>query len=75
MRRVNDTFRMKPMVWTTYKEKIKRLSQRIVDTQKPIRILDAIQWDSFNRVRAQEVPISPYAKGGSGVLSEEQSRF
>ncbi len=34
------------MVWTTYKEKIKKLSQRIVDAQKPIRILDAIKWDS-----------------------------
>jgi uncharacterized protein (TIGR02421 family) len=32
------------MVWTTYKEKIKRLSQRIVDAQRPIRILDAIKW-------------------------------
>ena len=34
------------MVWVTYKEKIKRLSKRIVDAQKPIRILDAIKWDS-----------------------------
>jgi uncharacterized protein (TIGR02421 family) len=33
------------MVWTTYKEKIKRLSLRIVEAQKPIRILDAIKWD------------------------------
>ncbi len=33
------------MTWTTYKEKIRRLSQRIVDAQKPIRILDAIKWD------------------------------
>lgn len=33
------------MVWITYKEKIKRLSQRIVEAQKPIRILDAIKWD------------------------------
>ncbi len=33
------------MVWTTYKEKIKRLSQRIVEAQRPIRILDAIKWD------------------------------
>ncbi|MEK6706112.1 MAG: flavohemoglobin expression-modulating QEGLA motif protein [Bdellovibrionota bacterium] len=32
------------MVWTTYKEKIKRLSQRIVEVQRPIRILDAIKW-------------------------------
>ena len=33
------------MVWTTYKEKIKRLSLRIVDVQKPIRILESIKWD------------------------------
>ncbi|MDR3608009.1 MAG: flavohemoglobin expression-modulating QEGLA motif protein [Oligoflexia bacterium] len=33
------------MVWTTYKEKIKRLSQRLVEAQRPIRILDAIKWD------------------------------
>src|SRR5258707_968334 len=33
------------MVWTTYKEKVKRLSQRIVEAQRPIRILDAIKWD------------------------------
>ena len=33
------------MVWVTSKEKIKRLSGRIVEAQKPIRILDAIKWD------------------------------
>jgi uncharacterized protein (TIGR02421 family) len=33
------------MVWTTYKEKVKRLSQRIVEAQKPIRILDSLKWD------------------------------
>jgi len=33
------------MVWVTTKEKIKRLSKRIVDAQKPIRILDSIKWD------------------------------
>ena len=33
------------MPWTTYREKVKRLSQRIVEAQKPIRILDAIKWD------------------------------
>ena len=34
------------MVWTTYKEKIKRLSDAVIDAQKPIRILDAIKWPS-----------------------------
>lgn len=33
------------MAWTTYKEKIKALSQQIIDAQKPIRILNAIKVD------------------------------
>lgn len=33
------------MVWETYKEKVGRLSQRIVEIQKPIRVLEAIKWD------------------------------
>ncbi|HCM41372.1 MAG: hypothetical protein A2Z97_10560 [Bdellovibrionales bacterium GWB1_52_6] len=33
------------MPWTTYKEKIARLSHRIVELQKPIRVLDSIKWD------------------------------
>jgi len=33
------------MIWTTYKEKIKGLSERLVEIQRPIRILDAIKWD------------------------------
>jgi uncharacterized protein (TIGR02421 family) len=32
-------------VWTTYKEKIKDLSEKIVDAQRPIRILNSIKWD------------------------------
>jgi uncharacterized protein (TIGR02421 family) len=34
------------LVWTTYKEKIRTLSDRIVEAQKPIRVLDAIKWDT-----------------------------
>lgn len=33
------------MVWTTYKEQVRKVSERIVEAQKPIRILDAIKWD------------------------------
>lgn len=40
-----NTLNINSMVWTTYKEKVYRLSQRIVEAQKPIRILDAIKWD------------------------------
>lgn len=31
---------------TTYKEKLKEFSQRIVETQRHIRLLDAVKWDS-----------------------------
>jgi uncharacterized protein (TIGR02421 family) len=31
--------------WRSYKERIAALAQRIVDGQRPIRVLNAIQWD------------------------------
>jgi uncharacterized protein (TIGR02421 family) len=30
--------------WRSYKEKVARLSQRVVDAQRPIRVLNAIKW-------------------------------
>ena len=33
-------------MWVTYKEKLKNLSLRLVETQRPIRLLDAVKWDS-----------------------------
>ncbi len=30
--------------WRSYKEKVARLAQRVVDAQRPIRILDGIKW-------------------------------
>jgi uncharacterized protein (TIGR02421 family) len=49
------------MVWTTYKEKIKKLSEVLVDAQRPIRILDAIKWsheidDAFRKSKFKELP-------------------
>lgn len=49
------------MVWTTYKEKLKKLSDQIVDAQKPIRILDAIKWPStfdeqFKKTKYKDLP-------------------
>ncbi len=45
---------MAPQPWQSYKERVARLAQRIVDAQKPIRILNAIKWDpsQFERFRA-----------------------
>lgn len=49
------------MVWTTYKEKIKRLSELVVEAQRPIRILDAIKWPSsideqLRKTKFKEMP-------------------
>src|SRR6185295_18743789 len=32
--------------WRSYKERLARLAQRLVDAQRPIRILNAVKWDS-----------------------------
>src|SRR5690348_2955673 len=34
------------MVWTSYKEKIKSLSDKIVEAQKPIHVLNAVKWEN-----------------------------
>lgn len=49
------------MVWTTYKEKVKRLSEMVVDAQRPIRILDAIKWppaadEQLRKSKFKEMP-------------------
>ena len=31
--------------WTTYKERVRQLSTRLVEAQRPIRIRDSIKWD------------------------------
>jgi len=33
------------MIWTSYKEKIKLLSDKIVEVQKPIHVLNSVKWD------------------------------
>ncbi len=55
------------MVWVSYKEKIKHLSERIVEAQKPIRVLDAIKWDTsveeqFFAAKAKKLPVVDYEK-------------
>jgi len=50
------------MVWSTYKERIKRLSLRLVEAQRPIRILDAIKWEPWveeklRKSKFKEIPV------------------
>jgi uncharacterized protein (TIGR02421 family) len=40
----NPTTRPSQEPWRSYKEKLARLSQRIVEAQRPIRVLNSIKW-------------------------------
>lgn len=47
--------------WRSYKEQIAQLAQRIVDAQRPIRVLQAIRWDNsveeqFVKSKWRELP-------------------
>lgn len=49
------------MSWETYKEKLKKFSDRIVELQRPIRVLDSIKFpssfdESFLKSKCKEVP-------------------
>lgn len=48
-------------MWVTYKEKLKSYSLRLIEAQKPVRLLDAIRWDSkvledVKKARYKELP-------------------
>ncbi|HKQ68753.1 MAG TPA: flavohemoglobin expression-modulating QEGLA motif protein [Polyangiaceae bacterium] len=59
-----------PTPWRSYKEQIAGIAQRIVDAQRPIRVLQALRWEPtveevFRRSRFRELPrVGPdeYAK-------------
>jgi uncharacterized protein (TIGR02421 family) len=47
--------------WRSYKEIVSQISQRIVDAQRPIRVLQSIRWDNaveeqFLKSRGRELP-------------------
>ena len=48
--------------WRSYKEIVATLSQRIVDAQRPIRVLNSLRWDptifdKFRASRFKDVPV------------------
>jgi uncharacterized protein (TIGR02421 family) len=48
-------------MWVSYKEKVSALSEKVVELQRPIRVLDAIKWDAsieteFFRQKGRELP-------------------
>jgi uncharacterized protein (TIGR02421 family) len=52
--------------WRSYKEILARLSQRVLDAQRPIRILQALRWDGaveeqFLRSKQRDLPKVTYA--------------
>ncbi len=64
--------------WRSYKEIIANLSGRIVEAQKPIRVLNSIKWDpsiweTFKRSRFKDVPkIGPESYGEELGLDPKQ---
>jgi uncharacterized protein (TIGR02421 family) len=63
------------MVWTTYKEKIKRLSQRIVEAQRPIRILDAVKWDATIEAELKRSKFKSIPKIGPDYYKKSELGF
>jgi len=55
----------KPGPWRSYKEVLARLAQRLLDAQRPIRILNALRWpqsaeEAFLKSKARELPAVEY---------------
>src|SRR5262245_30622180 len=47
--------------WRSYKEQVAAIAQRIVDAQRPIRVLQALRWEpaveeAFRKSRFRELP-------------------
>lgn len=56
-----------PAPWRTYKEVLAGLAQRVLDAQRPIRILQALRWEAdveeqFFRDKQRELPRVVYAQ-------------
>lgn len=68
---------MCPQPWQSYKERVARLAQRIVDAQNPIRVLNAIKWDpmAFERFRDsgwKQMPVVDYSSQPIGFDPAEK---
>jgi len=70
------------MIWTSYKEKIKHLSEKIVEVQKPIHVLNTVKWDSsieaqFFAGKGKELPkvdAAYYAKTSIGFDPKQKQQ-
>src|SRR5687768_3411961 len=55
----------KPGPWRSYKEVLARLAQRLIDAQRPMRILNTLRWpqaveEQFLKGRSRELPVIEY---------------
>jgi uncharacterized protein (TIGR02421 family) len=65
--------------WRSYKEILAALAQRVVDAQRPIRVLQALQWDAdveaqFFRAKQREMPKVSYDAVELGFDPEQKAR-
>jgi uncharacterized protein (TIGR02421 family) len=63
------------MALVTYKEKIRKLSQRLVEAQKPIRILDAVKWDPRIEAELRKGKYKQLPKLGKDYYKKENLGF
>src|SRR5688572_11899140 len=70
--------------WLSYKERVSRLAQRLVDAQRPVRVLNAIKWDASvfegfrdsNWRKLPNVSQEDYARLGLGFdAANKQAEF
>lgn len=68
--------------WRSYKEKVANLADRIIEAQRPIRILNALKWESsvwesFRKSRFKELPridVDSYARVDLGFDAAARAR-
>ncbi len=51
--------------WRSYKETLAKLSQRVIEAQRPLRVLNALRWpnrveEQFLKSKARELPTPEY---------------
>jgi uncharacterized protein (TIGR02421 family) len=65
LKEVKRTEEEKPGPWRSYKEVLAKLAQRLLDAQRPIRILNALRWpqateEQFLKAKGKEMPVVEY---------------
>ncbi len=64
-------------MWSTYKEKLKQMSERLVEAQRQVRLIDAVRWDqgvleAVRKSKFKELPKVDYGNLPLGYDPEQK---